>query len=77
MDLLITMGLARILKPGKLLKFFNMGNLLGVPILGQSDKGHPERFVLDLRLLLFTWSNLGSSWSLLVLPRLAKYDVPR
>lgn len=49
MDLLITMVLARILKPGKLPKFVNMGNLLGVPTLGQSDKGHPERFVFDLR----------------------------
>jgi hypothetical protein len=77
MDLLITIGLARILKPGKLPKFVNMGNLLGVPILGQSDKGHPERFVLDLRCCYShgqIWVPLGVFffWS-----RLAKHDVPR
>jgi hypothetical protein len=57
-DILITRGLARILKPGKLPKFVNMGNLLGVPILGQSDNGHPERYVLDLR----CWYSHGQIW---------------
>jgi hypothetical protein len=71
------MRLARILKPGKLPKFVNMGNLLGAPTLGQSRQGSSRANSSLICVAVIHMVKFGFLLEFVVLPRLAKYDVPR